>query len=212
MSPRRSRRPPRELERSLVPGAFVEPKDALLHMSKRLLETDLAGDPAAGGGPPATSGARVEREDSLFTILYVLCPECRKASLPTAEGPIELPPEVVERVEPEAKKVTITLEEELAGAFRPEAPLPGTQGAQKPTTEPRPEPAPKPVPKAERDRPNTALLVKKVRLRESGVCGNPGCRRRLHLHAHHLEFRLYGGKTVLSNSLLLCEYCHAGCV
>ncbi len=59
----------RKLERSLGAGAFVEPKDALLYMSKRLLETDLAGDPATEGGPAATSGARVECEDSLFTIL-----------------------------------------------------------------------------------------------------------------------------------------------
>ncbi|MBI4582819.1 MAG: hypothetical protein HY717_02125 [Planctomycetes bacterium] len=127
----------------------------------------------------------MEREDSIFTILYTLCPDCRKARLPTAEGPIELPLEVVERVEPEANKVTITFEEELAGASRPE-------------------PAPKPVPKAERDRPNTAQLVKKVRLREAGICGNPGCRRRGKCHVHHLEFRLNGGKTVISNSLLLC--------
>ncbi len=59
----------REIERSLGPGAFVEPKDALLYMSKRLLETDLAGDPTAEGGPAAASGARVERGDSIFTIL-----------------------------------------------------------------------------------------------------------------------------------------------
>ncbi|MBI4585579.1 MAG: hypothetical protein HY717_16315, partial [Planctomycetes bacterium] len=118
-------------------------------------------------------------------------------------------------VEPEANKVTITFEEELAGASRPEVSLPGAQGAPEPTpgpqaeTAPEPKPEPKPVLKAERDRPNTVLLVKKVRLLEGGICGNPGCRRRLHLHAHHLEFRVYGGKTVLSNSLLICEYCHS---
>ncbi len=114
-----------------------------------------------------------------------MCPQCRTARLPTADGPIELPPEVVERVEPEANKVTITLEEELAGTSQPE-------------------PSPKPVPKAERDRPNPALLVKKVRLREAGICGNPGCRKRGKCHVHHLELRVNGGKTVISNSLLLC--------
>ncbi len=119
-----------------------------------------------------------------------MCPQCRKASLPTADGPIELPPEVVERVEPEANKVTITPEEELEG-----------------TSQQAPEP--KPVPKAERDRPNPAPLVKKVRLREAGICGNPGCRRRGICHVHHLEYRVNGGKTVLSNILLLCEFCHA---
>ncbi len=119
-----------------------------------------------------------------------MCPQCRTARLPTADGPIELPPEVVERVEPEANKVTITPEEELAGTSRPE-------------------PSPKPVPKAERDRPNPALLVKKVRLREAGICGNPGCRRRGICHVHHLEYRVHGGKTVLPNTLLLCEFCHS---
>ncbi|MBI4583330.1 MAG: HNH endonuclease [Planctomycetes bacterium] len=116
---------------------------------------------------------------------------------------------MVERVEPEANKVTITPEEELAGASRPEAPLPGAQGAPEPKPGPRPEPASKTVPKAERDKPNTALLVKKVRLQEGGVCGNPGYRRRGICHVHHLQFRMNGGKTVLSNTLLLCKFCHA---
>ncbi len=97
---------------------------------------------------------------------------------------------MVERVEPEANKVTITRDEELEGTSQPE-------------------PALKPVPKAERDRPNTAPLVKKVRLREAGICGNPGCRRRGICHVHHLEYRVNGGKTVLPNTLLLCEFCRS---
>jgi hypothetical protein len=73
--------------------ARVELKDALLYVARQFLESD----PAAGIG-------RIERVDSLYTILYHRCPDCRKAHLPTAEGPVEIPAEVVDAVESAAKK------------------------------------------------------------------------------------------------------------
>lgn len=78
-----------------VNGQKVEPKDTLLYMARRILETDPA-------------GARRERDDSIYTILYHRCPECSAAHLPTQEGPVEIPREAVERVESEAKKVVVS--------------------------------------------------------------------------------------------------------
>lgn len=176
----------REMALGLGEGGHVEPKDALLYMARRLLETDLA--EAEGVAPRELR----EREESIFTILYLRCPVCRRAQLPTADGPIEIPAETVERVEGEAEVVKIAPEEERSPRAEPASPQDK-----------------KPVPPAERDRPNTALLVKKVLLRDGGVCSNPHCRRRIHLHAHHLEFRIHGGRTVLSNSAIICRWCHS---
>ncbi len=151
----------------------LEPKDALLYMAKMLLETN----PAEGGC------VRLPREESIYTILYRLCPDCRKANVATPEGPVEIPTEVVERVEPEAVKTTIAPEEE--------------------------EPQGRSMPLGERDRPNTPELVRKVVLRDGQKCANPMCRRTLGLHAHHLQFRSLGGRTALFNESALCPTCHS---
>ena len=50
------------------------------------------------------------RDDSLYTILYHRCTDCRATHLPTAEGPVEIPEETVDRVEGEARTVDITEE------------------------------------------------------------------------------------------------------
>jgi hypothetical protein len=68
----------------------VTMKDAFLHMCRQILMTD-PGD-----------GQRVERDQSPYTILYHQCPTCEKATLPTTDGPVDLPKEVVERVEGDA--------------------------------------------------------------------------------------------------------------
>ncbi len=67
------------------------------------------------------------------------------------------------------------------------------------------------LPAEDRDRPSPPQLVKKVRLRDGRVCSNPFCRRRTGLHAHHIEFRSHGGRTVLSNEKLVCSVCHSLC-
>jgi hypothetical protein len=166
-----------EMGRSLG-EAPVELKDALLHVARQFLESD----PVAGLG-------RVEREDSLYTILYHRCPECRKAHLPTPEGPVEIPAEVVDAVESEAKKVMITPKEESAAGV---GVVVGT-----------------PVPFEQRDHPNTPSIVKKVLLRDGQVCANPMCGAKLGLHAHHIQFRINGGKTTLANETAICPTCHS---
>lgn len=107
------------------------------------------------------------------------------AHLPSAEGLVEIPTAFVERVEGEARKVTIAPEEEI----------PSTAADKNPTPE--------------KDRLNYPALVKKVRLRDGQVCANPGCRRRGICHVHHLEFRANGGRTAVYNEILLCRICHA---
>ena len=81
----------------------VDSKGVLLFLAERVLETDS----------PTDLGGRVEREDSPYTILYHLCPDCRSARVATADGLVEIPVEVVERVEGEAQRVEIRPEEEL---------------------------------------------------------------------------------------------------
>ena len=77
-------------------GGRLDPKDALLFMARRMLETD----------PAQTPEGRREKEESLYTILYHSCPSCRKASVQTVDGPVEIDRAIVERVEEEAEKVT----------------------------------------------------------------------------------------------------------
>ena len=114
-------------------------------------------------------------------MLYHRCPDCRSAKLATAEGFAEVPGEVVDRVEGEAKRVEIPPEEELPGGN----------------------------PASERDRPKPRWLAKKVQLRDGETCSNPLCSRTLGLHTHHIEFCSWGGRTALWNETLLCSVCHA---
>jgi hypothetical protein len=159
-----------EMGRSLGGGEGVEMKDILVFLARRALETDPA---------------RVEGRKSIYTILYHRCPDCRKNHVATKDGPVEISGEVVDLVEAEAHKRTITPEEEEAAV------------------------ASGPVSQVERDRPNTPTIVTKVHLRDGGRCANPMCRRALGLHAHHLLFRANGGKTALWNEVLTCGICHA---
>jgi len=77
-----------ELSESLG-GKTVDLKQVLVFWAKRQLVTH----------PDGTIEGRSEREDSMYNILYHLCPECRTASLPEPEGRVEIPQEVVERVD-----------------------------------------------------------------------------------------------------------------
>ena len=161
---------------SLGEGRRVEPQEALLFMARRWLETD----------PEGTPQGRKEKEDSIDTILYHSCPTCRSATLPTAGGPVDILPEV-ERVEGEARKVTIPEREKVGnGSF-------SRGGSEKR----RPEP------------PNSRTLRRRVLLHDGRACGNPHCRRKLGLHAHHNEFRSAGGETALSNEIAVCSICHS---
>ena len=90
-------------------GRF-EPKDIVLYMARRFLETDPAGTPKG----------RIELEDPISTLLYEVCTECGKAHFMAREGPVEVSPESIEKVKGEAREVTISPEETRPGHGAPE--------------------------------------------------------------------------------------------
>ncbi len=167
-------------------GAEVEPKDAFLFLARRFLQEKLDED--------VTTGIGERPEASLYTILYHRCPDCRRASLPTAEGPVEIDPGVVERVEADARKVAL-------GDVSIDSTEVGPAAAEE-SLEEDGQPA-------KVDRPNSPALVRKVHLRDGRACSNPGCGRTHGLHAHHIVARAQGGATALYNEVLICSTCHA---
>ncbi|RME55451.1 MAG: DUF222 domain-containing protein, partial [Deltaproteobacteria bacterium] len=169
-------------------GRPVTLKEAFLFLCKLALETDPSGIPKG----------RVKNEEPLVTLVYHRCPECKKGRMATADGPVPVPAEVLDRIEPTAKVESID-EEDSAPATAPGKP-PEENGGET-------EAAAKA--KAAPDRKTPASLRRKVLLRDGMTCRNPGCGRRLGLQAHHLVFRSQGGKTELSNEVAVCARCHA---
>ncbi len=130
-----------------------------------------------------TPEGRQNRSASPYNILYHQCPDCRLSRVMTADGPVEVAAESVARLAGDA------VEEMLAEDSRAPAEL---------------APAELPI-----DRPNPAALARRVKLRDGDQCQNPGCGQRGNLHAHHIEFRSHGGRTVASNEISTCQYCHS---
>jgi hypothetical protein len=117
------------------------------------------------------------------TIVYHSCPDCGRAAVDSdAEGRIEIDAERIEELAPVADWVEIPRGEEYTVAI---------------------------LPVGEIDKPNSAALARKVLFRDGARCANPGCNRRRNLHAHHIEFRSKGGRTVLGNLIAVCDICHA---
>jgi hypothetical protein len=56
----------------------------------------------------------------------------------------------------------------------------------------------------------TDRLYRALLLRQHGHCAHPGCPNTKNLHAHHRIYWIHGGRTDLSNLLLLCERHHVG--
>ena len=127
---------------------------------------------------------------SPYAILYRVCPTYRVSHVATASGFVEIPEEVVSRIEGDAEKETIPLEAEVEQPEQTRSPFAE-------------------APAVEKDRPNTRAIVRRVRLREGNVCANPHCGSRDGLHVHHVKARSQGGRTELWNELLLCARCHA---
>jgi hypothetical protein len=163
-------------------GESLRPHQALLYLAERALEepVDASGDtPGPRSSPP-------------FTVLYRVCPDCRATHVATSKGYVEVSEEAATRVEGEARKVEIPLEEETTVEEKmPASPQPTDTG---------------PLAK---DAPNTPSLTRRVVLRDGACCANPHCGRRQNLHAHHIRFRSQGGRTALTNEVLVCDRCHA---
>ena len=80
-------------------------KEVLLHLLKWVLATK--------------NGLGSERLRSIFQILYQQCPSCKVSHVHTDDGPVEVPPEHVQKIEGEATKVVIEPEELLKGEALP---------------------------------------------------------------------------------------------
>lgn len=164
-------------------GEILRPHQALLVLAARALE-----EPAE---PCEESPGN--RSQTPFTVLYRVCPDCRASHVATPKGYVTISEAAVARVEGEARKVEIPVEEEM------------DQMSDEMSDEPRPASA-GPV---ENDAPNTPALTRRVLLRDGACCANPHCGRRQNLHAHHIRFRSQGGPTALTNEVLVCDRCHA---
>jgi len=116
------------------------------------------------------------------------CSSCRESYMDTDSGPLKLSPEVADNVMDQADIMDITPLEEKERVLE--------------------EAAGGPVPKEERDLPNTPELSRQVRARDGYRCAVPGCNRKGYLQAHHIVWRVNGGRTVLKNEISLCPACH----
>ena len=189
----------------------LEPKAVLLYLVERFLRTDPEGTPAG----------RTERDDSPYVIVYQQCPACGQARLMTADGPVEVPRARVECVAHDAAAAVVEAAAAPAAGGTPEAeagaeaawngvrPRSRVQdhghGGRSPTgTGSDPVPA-----SAAIDRPNSPALARRVKLRDGIRCQNPGCGQRGPLHAHHIEHRARGGRTLAENEVAVCTTCHA---
>jgi hypothetical protein len=181
----------------------VKPGEALVHLAQAVLEDGVPGDT----GSPSEADEPREGEPSIFTILYRTCPDCRVSHVATEDGFVEVDPSVVARVEGDAERVRIAPEEEVDPS-QTEAGSQADADAEL-TTGPVMGPVVGPIAgPVEKDRPNRRDLIRKVRLRDGGCCANPHCGRTHGLHAHHIRFRVDGGRTALFNETLLCRWCH----
>jgi hypothetical protein len=89
-------------------GDQVEPKAVVLYIAHLILSSDA----------PGVAGARTEREAALFQVLYHICRRCHSRELMTKDGPVEVPAEVVERVEGDAEWVDCALPPRSPGGGR----------------------------------------------------------------------------------------------
>jgi hypothetical protein len=159
--------------KSLGKKKAIREKDALLLLCHIFLQLDLGGEKS----PSPTA-------ESPFRVVYRYCPACRAAAIATSDGPVEVDPEVVERVAGDAEVEEIGLEEEAPPEKAEE------------DTSPRKPP------------PNSPKLTRRLILRDGPKCANPECHRRAR-HGHHLVPRSEGGATEMWNEVALCPCCHA---
>ena len=161
-------------------GASVDTKQVLLFLAEWLLETE----------PAELLEERRPRVDSTSAVIYRRCSACRDGEISTEDGWVGVGSEELDRVEGSAW--VESLEE---GSER-----------KPPTQEERAGRRTAPAPRI--DAPTSPVLRRKVLLRDGGRCANPHCDHRAD-HAHHIVFRMHGGKTSLENEVAVCSTCHA---
>lgn len=205
-------------------GLEVETAQVLVVLSRTFLER------------PIEEGEREMRK--AFQVVYHQCTECDRAWMETAEGPAEVSPTKVERIERDAEVITLTGAGDPRGSGRLEDGPPrsgsteagdprglgelgdgscgsgktenGPGGSVSAGDDPRGSGARgnKPVPRAERDKPNTPQIRRQVLGRDGHFCAVPGCGNRGGLMAHHVIHRANGGRTIPVNEISVCPSCH----
>ena len=120
--------------------------------------------------------------DPAVFVAYNGCPDCNRAKAHTRYGSLEIPQELLAKRAQEAQ--TLVIPEEAEFEDRELAP-------------------------GERDKPNSALLAKRVLFRDGLQCATPGCTNRRGLQAHHMQHRADGGPTVMKNLSSQCPVCHS---
>ncbi len=160
-------------------GQRVSLTGALLFLSEKLLagESARADSADAGSDSESLQGGPPSR-----TLLYHVCPDCRRGRMETQGGGVEVSPAVIDRIEGNSRREVIDPAEEVAVTRHVEAP--------------------------EVDRPNSPSLRRKVLLRDGRRCANPCCGRPAE-HCHHIIYRRDGGRTALWNETAVCGRCHA---
>ena len=91
-------------------GAKPSPKEALLYLLHRVLKTEPA---------QSVTGERKELSHSPWTMVFHRCPDCRRGTLETEDGRVEIEESVLDRVEGGADHVVIEDEASRRVRWRP---------------------------------------------------------------------------------------------
>ncbi len=151
-------------------GPAPTDKDAILSLCKKVLERDGDGDGMS------------ERRRSIYDLVFTVCEECReKHHLLTDDGPVEVSPEYIEGIQGEARKMRISLEEQLV---KGEAVTSEEIAGDVPVE-----------------------VQEKVLASHDHSCAY--CGETLDLHVHHIVFRTCGGTNHFYNLLPCCSKCHS---
>jgi 5-methylcytosine-specific restriction endonuclease McrA len=86
-------------------GKRPTPEQVLLHLSKRVLEADMAVKSVEGSG----------KRRSIYQVIYQKCPDCTQSHILTQDGPVEVSHEHVQKIEVEAEKLVIEPHELVKG-------------------------------------------------------------------------------------------------
>ena len=197
-------------------GHPVSVHEALLIGMQYLHESDAAKLPRRNGRTP--------RPD----LVFVRCPHCRSGAVATDEGFVSMPEDRLDEVEAAARILVVDAavpdgavsEETEPGEAVPEetkcgeavsgkaAPEDGVAELTAPGSSP---PSTTSTPHAldsQRDQPTSPRLALLVLARDGYRCQVPHCSRRVQLHAHHIQWRLHGGRTRLDNLITVCHRHH----
>ena len=157
-------------------GAPTDLASVITFISQRILE----GQPLGGDATVYSVDTPGDTAAPALTVVYHQYGDAI-STVDTADGPVRVDPDVVDRIADVAQTVTLTAADLAAS---------------------------EPLPDGAIDRPNTSTLARKVRMRDGERCTNPGCGNRKQLQAHHIVFRANGGRSAMTNEVAVCRRCH----